>query len=141
MIEITSLDATDPASAPRVGLFWALPLRSGPWGIVSASQLQSAVPEIAGFQTLDLGHVDVWPRIRREAGSQVRGEYEEFPRGRVNWRREDGRFLLLLDRSLNRPTWRTRLLVRFGLPAEAVLVMTDPHYRSIHRPPGNQSAP
>ncbi len=124
-----------PAVAARLGLFWALPSPVGVWEIVTVSRPFAEVPEIGGFRTMEAGHVNIWPRIRREAGPQVVGEYDDYPRGRVNWREEDQRFLLLLDPVLNRPGWITRLLARFALPAAATLIMTDPHYRSTRKPP------
>jgi hypothetical protein len=112
-----------------------LPLSSRAWDIVAILRPFSEVLPIGGFRTLEEGHVDLWTRIRREAGSEVYGEYEDYPRGRVNWREDDQRFLLLMDPTLLRPSWVARVMACFSLPAESTLVMTDPHYRSKHKPP------
>ena len=124
-----------PTPIPRLGLFWALPISEETWDIVAVSCRFAEVPQIGGFRTLELGHVDLWPRIRRETGREFIGEYEDYPRGRVNWREEDQRFLLLLDPTLCRPSWVARVMARFALPLASTLVMTDAHYRSTHKPP------
>ena len=123
------------ANAARLGLFWALPTPGGDWDIVAVSHPFAEVPEIGGFRTLESGHVDLWARIKQAAGVDVVGEYEDYPRGRVNWREEDQRFLLLLDPVLSRPTWVARVMAHFALPEATTLILTDPHYRSTRRPP------
>ena len=120
---------------PRLGLFWALPLSGDFWDIVAVSCPFAEVPQIGGFRTLEAGHVALWSRIRRETGPEVVGEYEDYPRGRVNWREEDQRFLLLLDPTLRRPSWVARVMACFNLPVANTLVMTDPHYRAKRKPP------
>ena len=119
----------------RLGVFWALPISGRAWDIVSVSCPFHEVPAIGGFRTLEAGHVDLWPRIRQKTGPEVTGEYEDFPRGRVNWREEDQRFLLLLDPMLHRPGWVARVRAMFALPAASTLIMTDTHYRSVRKPP------
>jgi hypothetical protein len=42
--------------------------------------------KVAGFKTLDEGHVDVWPTVQRLDHTLVDYEYDYFPRGRANWR-------------------------------------------------------
>lgn len=129
-------DANAPtASAARLGVFWALPISAEAWDIVAISCSFGDVPQIGGFRTLEAGHVDLWARIRRETGPQVIGEYEDYPRGRVNWREEDLRFLLLLDPTLRRPSWIARVMACFALPAASTIVMTDPHYWAKRKPP------
>ena len=42
-------------------------------------------------------YVDVWPQIiQRLDGTLADYDYDYFPRGRVNWRKEDDRWLLLV---------------------------------------------
>lgn len=119
------------AMPPHLGLFWVAPDPAGAWDILAVSRPASDVAEHGGFRTLDLGHAEAWPRLR---GSLAR-DYGDYPRGRVNWRAEDDRFLLLLDAVLLSLGWRDGIARRFALPAEATLTLTDPHYRSRHRPP------
>jgi len=120
---------------PRLGLFWALPVLGAAWDIEAVMQQFAEVPDIGGFRTLEAGHVEVWPVVRRRCDPVPPGQYEDYPRGRVNWREEDRRFLLLLDASLLRPLWTGKLIKVFDLPIEDTLIMTDPHYRSRFRPP------
>lgn len=125
----------DCHACPELGLFWALPGPSGAWDIVAVSLPFHRVAEIGGFRTLEAGHVDLWRHIRRSAGPQVTGNYEDYPRGRVNWRREDQRFLLLLDMVLQNAAWIARIMGRFRLSAETTTIMSDLHYRSTCVPP------
>ncbi len=127
--------AENAVSNPQIGVFWALPISSHAWDIVAVSCPFEDVPQIGGFRTLEAGHVELWSRIRRVAGPEVIGEYEDYPRGRVNWREEDQRFLLLLDPTLRRPSWVARVMALFALPVGSTLVMTDPHYRAKWKPP------
>lgn len=127
--------AESAVSNPQIGVFWAMPISGHAWDIVAVSCPFEDVPQIGGFRTLEAGHVELWPRIRRAAGQEVVGEYEDHPRGRVNWREEDRRFLLLLDPTLRRRAWVARMMEIFALPIMNTLVMTDPHYRSTQRPP------
>jgi len=90
----------------------------------------SAVPEIGGFKTLDEGHVDVWPRITRRWPNLLGLPYEHFPRGRVNWRAEDDRFLLLMDRMIMTEEFISLVVSRWKLPRPRVIILADPHYKS-----------
>ncbi|WP_424140427.1 hypothetical protein [Roseomonas chloroacetimidivorans] len=119
------------APTPRLGLFWVAPNPRGTWGVRDLSRPFAAVPEIGGFRTLDEGHVDAWPQL----GGHLDPDYGAYPRGRVNWRAEDGRFLLLHDPVLSRDGWIARVAECFVLPPSRTLVMTDAHYRSRVRPP------
>lgn len=116
---------------PRLGLFWVAPDPRGTWDVRDRSRPFAEVPEIGGFRTLDEGHIDVWPRL----GRHLDPDYGAHPRGRVNWRMEDDRFLLLHDPVLWRGGWIARIAERFALPPDRTLVMTDAHYRSRVRPP------
>ena len=63
--------------------------------------LSVACPKWQALRPLDEGHVDVWPTVQRLDQSVVDYEYDYFPRGRVNWRKEDDQWLLVLDPKLN----------------------------------------
>lgn len=125
----------EASRVPQIGVFWALPISRHGWDVVAVSQPFDEVPLIGGFRTMEAGHIDLWPRIRRDTRPGVMGEYEDHPRGRVNWREEDERFLLLLDPALRRPGWIARVMARFALPSAGTLVMTDSHYHSTRKPP------
>ena len=119
------------AASPRLGLFWVAPDPRGTWDVRGRSSPFVEVLEIGGFRTLDEGHVDVWPRL----GGHLDPDYGAYPRGRVNWRAEDDRFLLLHDPVLARGDWIARIVERFAMPLDRTLIMTDAHYRSRVRPP------
>ena len=76
-------------SKPRLGLFWFIAKDRNHSRFASISRPFSRVAEVAGFKTLDEGHVDVWPTLQRLDQSLADYDYDYFPRGRVNWRRED----------------------------------------------------
>lgn len=60
-------------------MFWALPILGGVWDVRTVSCPAVDVPEICGFRTPEAGHMDLWPRVRREASPEVSGEYENYP--------------------------------------------------------------
>ena len=118
---------------PRLGLFWFIAKDRGPSRFASLSRPFSEVSEIGGFKTLDEGHVDVWPRLQRLDQNLVPYKYEYFPRGRVNWRKDDDRWLLVLDPKLNRGPFISCIVNAWKIPQNQLLVLSDAHYRSTAR--------
>ena len=117
-------------SAPAIGLFWFVRAATNGCKMAYFKRPFDDVPTIGGFKTLDEGHVDLWPKLQsRERWLQLY-EYEEFPRGRVNWRAEDDRYLLLLDSTIASQAFVAHIVERFCLPEEKLIIFTDPHYRS-----------
>ena len=115
---------------PRLGLFWGIPTSAGRMRLLGSSKPVSMVAEIGGFKTVDAGHIDVWPNLSQQF-TDIKGyEYEHFPRGRVNWRKEDDRFLLLLDRKLMTETFIALVVSRWHLPKSNLIIGGDPHYKS-----------
>jgi hypothetical protein len=72
------------SNEPRVGLFWFIAKDRRPSRFASISRPFSHVAEVAGFKTLDEGHVDVWPMVQRFDETLADYDYDYFPRGRVN---------------------------------------------------------
>ena len=122
-----------PSNEPRVGLFWFIAKERHPSRFASISRPFSAVSEVAGFKTLEEGHVDVWPTVQRLDQTLVDYEYDYFPRGRVNWRKEDDKWLLVLDPKLNRSPFITYIVLAWKIPPTRLIVLTDAHYRSMAR--------
>jgi len=118
---------------PRLGLFWFIAKDCNPSRFAALSRSFSQVSEVAGFKTLDEGHVDVWPTVQRLDPTLVDYDYDYFPRGRVNWRKEDDRWLLVLDPKLNRAPFSTHIVIAWKIPRNRLLVLTDAHYRSFAR--------
>ena len=119
-----------PSNEPRLGLFWFIAKDRNPSRFASLSRPFSRVSEVGGFKTLDEGHVDVWPTLQRFDENLVPYEYEYFPRGRVNWRKEDDRWLLVLDPKLNRSPFITHIVLAWKIPRDRLIVLVDAHYRS-----------
>jgi hypothetical protein len=122
-----------PSNEPRLGLFWFLAKDHGPSRFASISRPFSAVSEVAGFKTLDEGHVDVWPTVQRFDQTLLDYDYDYFPRGRVNWRKQDVRWLLVLDPKLKRNPFISHIVLAWKIPQNRLLVLTDAHYRSLAR--------
>jgi hypothetical protein len=122
-----------PPSEPRIGLFWFIAQDRRPSRFASISRPFSKVPEVAGFKTLDEGHVDVWLTLQRVDRTLADYEYDYFPRGRVNWRKEDDKWLLVLDRKLNRSPFIDHIVLAWKIPETRLLVLTDAHYSSLTR--------
>ena len=120
-----------PAGA-RLGVFWFVPSPKGGARLIEASDPASDIPEVGGFKTYGSGHVDVWERILRQEPSLRGHPYEEFPRGRANWRAEDNAWLLLMDRTVMSPPFVAAISAAWTLP-ERTIVMSDSHYRSSQR--------
>jgi hypothetical protein len=129
---VESKSAISPNEA-RIGLFWFIAEDRKASRFASISRPFSEVSEIGGFKTLDEGHVDVWPTLQRLDQTLVDDEYDYFPRGRVNWRKEDDRWLLVLDPKLNHSPFITYIVLSWTLPRSRLLVLTDAHYRSLAR--------
>jgi len=118
---------------PKLGLFWGIPRANRTFRAVGLSLPASQVAEVGGFRTLDVGHVDFWPTVVRRLQELKGYPYEHFPRGRVNWRAEDDRYLLLLDRKLMTDGFLGQLRAEWCLPADQTDIMSDRHYRSSWR--------
>ena len=116
-----------------MGLFWFIAKDRNASRFASISRPFSEVAEVAGFKTLDEGHVDVWPMVQRLDQTLADYDYDYFPRGRVNWRKEDDRWLLVLDPKLNRGTFIAYIVRAWEIPPNRLLVLTDAHYRSLAR--------
>jgi hypothetical protein len=121
------------SNEPRLGLFWFIAKDRSPSRFTSISRPFSGVAEVAGFRTLDEGRVDVWPTVQRLDQTLLDYDYDYFPRGRVNWRKEDDRWILVLDPKLNRSPFITHIVLAWKIPRDRLLVLTDAHYRSLAR--------
>lgn len=95
---------------PRIGLFWVAPDTRGVWAIHDLASPAPEVPLVGGFRTNEVGHAEAWPPLR----GSLSQDYGDYPRGRVNWRAEDERYLLLLDPVLL-GGWHDRVALRFCL--------------------------
>lgn len=113
--------------SPALGFFWVLPTdeHEREFALVSFSEAMEDIPDIGGFRTAERGHVDLWSAVCTILPHLDGYEYDNFPRGRVNWRRNDDRFLLLMDSKLFKPAVESSVLARYALPPEKTLIMPD----------------
>ena len=113
------------AETALIGLFWFIgPKRQ----FIGFSAPFTSVQTIAGFKTLDCGHVDVWRYFQFREPALRPFAYEYFPRGRVNWS-EDRGFILLMDSILLKEKRDQDVITFWKLPRENTTVMSDSHYR------------
>jgi hypothetical protein len=117
------------ASGTKLAVFWGHRANGRIFIPIGVFVPVEDVPLIAGFRTIDQGHIDIWPSMQRQ-WPELRGlEYDEVPRGRVNWRDEDSAYLILLDRRLMTPAFVADLRQMLGLEEKNVIISGDPHYR------------
>ena len=76
-------DTVATANEPRLGLFWFIAKDHDFSRFASCSRPFSQISEVAGFKTLDDGHVDIWPTLQRLDPTLLDFDYGHFPRGRV----------------------------------------------------------
>lgn len=129
---LTFEDKAADHDAPSIGFFWVLPteMQEREFALASYIEPMADVPAVGGYRTTDCGHVDLWSAVCQVLPHLAGYEYEDFPRGRVNWRESDDRFLLLMDSRLFKPAVERSLLARYTLPADKTLIMPDSHYVS-----------
>jgi hypothetical protein len=129
-VHMASKTSLNSPPAPRIGIFWFVAETLESSRFLSFSRPWTEVREIAGFKTLDEGHVDVWPLFQRQYPFLRVYEYEAFPRGRVNWSADGDQWLLLLDPKLEGRSFISHIVKEWNLPIDRLTIMTDPHYRS-----------
>lgn len=115
--------------AQKLAVFWGLRARDRTRRPAGLFVPAGEAPFIGGFRTIEAGHVDLWPKLVARCPKLRGREYDEVPRGRVNWRQEDDRYLVLLDRTLMTESFTAMLRARLCLPQRQVILMGDPHYR------------
>lgn len=131
---------TEPRSAePRVGIFWSVPDAPGDTRLLTDTETLSSAEPYGDFLTHPRGHHEVWTGWRRLGTGwlKARGwpfavlthEYEDFPRGRVEFHVPTGAFWIYVDARLQRPADIARIKAALGLVGETCLVKSDSHYR------------
>jgi hypothetical protein len=74
-------------------------------------------------------HIDYWDKLAR-AGAVPQDEYDEHPRGRVNFNKKTDRYLLLADKCiLEKPEMLKQIMTDMKLPATQTDVLSDSHYK------------
>ena len=143
-MNIVSKSETGAIAHPNsfVGIFWAIPTK-GATAILLDHQCSLKDAEAYGCMlTCPHGHHEVWEQWRRSKGSRpatvasrlAASEYEEWPRGRIVYDSESGRFIIYADAQiLRRLTLLTAIHERFGLPPGRTEAKLDNHYCGARR--------
>ena len=109
---------------PRVGIFWLVDGKT----LIDSTSLSEA--ELYGDHlTHPRGHAEVWEQYQRAGAVPADMEYEESPRGRVNYNAKTRQFMFLADRCILRDKGIVRrIMSEMGLPQKTT-TDTDSHYR------------
>jgi len=108
---------------PHIGIFWVFEGRlfkaSGPVaaGIDFPVSVDSRYDHIAFWQVL---------QIRNPALRSL--QYDQVPRGRILFLKQEGRFCVYMDKKLRTPKTKRMILKTFALPAGKTVFVTDGHY-------------
>jgi hypothetical protein len=111
----------------KIGIFWV-------WkGIVlgKARNQDEGEEGVPGIVDSPDSHVDLWPSITLNAyqfPALMNIAYEYVPRGRVLYDRDQGRSIVYLDKTLDRPNTRKTIAKFFDLDLANVTWESDPHY-------------
>lgn len=120
---ITMASVSEASAQPKVGIFW-----------VHDGKLLSAVTSLDkgahSPYSIDspFDHIDYWARFQKEQPELVQLGYEDVPRGRVLFLKEEKRFSVYMDKRLHVPRTKKLILAAFALPKTQTKFLTDPHY-------------
>ena len=109
----------------KVGIFW----------VYQGQLIEAAVPLHAGIDDGDFingpfDHMAYWETVRRTIPALRTVEYDAVPRGRVLYKKVEGRCVVYMDKVLHREEVKTGIMTHFELPAET-LFATDIHYTTV----------
>lgn len=109
---------------PRVGIFWLVDKRL----VIDTTPLSEA-GKYGDFKIYEGDHVTLWTEMEKRGDVPRDTDYEEHPRGRVNFNTKTQRFTLFLDRCILRKKNVVKKLMRLmHLPSDTAQ-STDGHYR------------
>jgi hypothetical protein len=87
------------------------------------------VPSVAGFRTYGVGHPEFWPRLQIVGAVPRDLQYDEAPRGCLNYEDASGRFTLFADGCIIRnKRLVSKIMNEMNLPSNT-MVLPDDHYR------------
>jgi hypothetical protein len=123
---------------PHVGIFWQVWNRTYPVLITDSVPVDEA--EAYGDFQMHGAHAEYWEKIaamtpktfKRKClpGVILTTEYDQWPRGRVVFNLELGRFTLYADPTLQTPATIETIAAYFYLPADRFDVRSDAHSRT-----------
>jgi hypothetical protein len=109
---------------PKVGIFWLVGKRL----IIDTAPLSEA-GNYGEFKIYEGDHVTLWAELERRGEVPRDSDYEEHPRGRVNFNTRAKRFTLFADPCILRKRNVVNKLLRLmNLPDDTAL-LADEHYR------------
>jgi hypothetical protein len=109
---------------PRVGIFWLVDKRL----VIDTTPLSEA-GKYGDFNIYDGDHVTLWGEMEKRGEVPSDTDYEEHPRGRVNYNTTTQQFTLFADVCILRKKNVVKKLLRLmHLPGDTAL-STDEHYR------------
>lgn len=111
---------------PEVGIFWYGKNKTGKSELVSFGTPYKIGQEDEDFINFRLGHDKEWQHAKPNLADNY-VEYYDPPRGRVLFRKSDGRFVVYLTRSIMTPVVKALVLEKFTLP-KSTLFCKDEHY-------------
>jgi hypothetical protein len=114
-----------PSTSPQVGIFYVI---DGALSLDCTPMLEAE--DYGDFKTHPNGHVEWWPKVVRRLHLWPPRSYDYYPRGRVNYARQEGRYRLYLDRCLLKERIMVEaILQHMHLADQAVEICTDEHYQ------------
>src|ERR1035441_3986093 len=109
---------------PMVGIFWMVGRR-----IIIDTKPLSEAGKYGEFKIYDGDHVTYWSELEKRGQVPQDSDYEEHPRGRVNYNTRTNQFTFLADRCiLQEQNVVKKLMSVMHLPNDTAL-LTDGHYR------------
>jgi len=107
----------------RIGIFFVI----GKKVLVKTQSVDSVLPA-GGFCDSDFGH-EMYFAEELSAKYYMRfTDYTQIPRGRVMYETGKDRFIVYLDKTLNRPVMRAQIINIFQLAGANVIFKYDLHY-------------
>ena len=106
----------------KVGIFWVYQGQL----IAAAVPLQDGIDD-GDFINGPFDHLAYWEIVRRTMPALRTVEYDAVPRGRVLYKKVEGRCVVYMDKVLHREEVKTGIMTHFELPA-ATPFLTDIHY-------------
>ena len=110
----------------KVGVFW------GYQGKIIAGTTQFKNADDDGyFVNSPYSHVEYWKVVRKRCPELNEYEYEDIPRGRVLFSKEDEVFYIYMDKKLCNESYKRQVLMEFAISQynkEKIQFKTDLHY-------------
>ena len=108
----------------KIGIFWIVDDE-----VVTFAENVTKVKAVDGRKDSNFAHVDEWIKVQKKFPALKNVEYEEVERGRITYRVKEKEYLLLLSREMmGNETIVSRIIEKFKLPQNKVIVEADFHY-------------